>query len=112
MDPETLQHKYRPRDYGVVIIDEEDISSFATGVDGRDPETNINAFIIRALSTASNGVNDGIKSALGTHGKKMKTTFVTADRSRQSLRYDLDAKRSKAPRKTLPAPLSRKKDDE
>lgn len=179
LDPGTLQRKYRPRDSGVVVSDDDDGSSlhssngdhfniappastsagslfsdaddglitpgvapesdsgwpgssiFVRGtddnslrhsMDGRDAEMNVDAFIMRTLSTASKNTSDGIKKAPGTPVKRQKTTFLGIDRPWQSavapkigLRYQLNNRTAKAPRKSLPAvfpDLSRRRGDE
>ncbi|KAF8345965.1 hypothetical protein F5887DRAFT_964294 [Amanita rubescens] len=179
-DPGTLQRKYRPRDSGVVISDDDDGSSPHSGsngehfniappastsagslysdaddglitpgvapesdsgwpgsgifvrgtddnslrhsMDGRDAEMNVDAFIMRTLTTASKNTSDGIKKAPGTPVKRQKTTFLGIDRPWQSAiapkigpRYQLDNRTAKGPRKSLPAvfpDLSQRHEDE
>ena len=177
LDPGTLQRKYRPRDSGVVISDDDDYGSSLTSssngdhlnivppasmsagslysdaddglvtpgvapesgsgwpgsaifvrgtddnslrnsMDGRDAEVNVDEFIMRTLSTASKN-SEGTKRAPDTPVKKQKTTFLGIDRPWQSamapkvgLRYQLDNRTAKAPRKSLPADFSRRLEDE
>ncbi|PFH50883.1 hypothetical protein AMATHDRAFT_60204 [Amanita thiersii Skay4041] len=159
LDPGTLQRKYRPRDSGVVVSDEEDNSSLndssngdilpqastntsslysdaddslitpgvgpaplsgwpiVCGADDNGPpsvmgshEVDVDAFIMRTLSTAPKGAPDGLKKVPGTPVKKVKTTFLGVDRPWQSavapkvgLRYEVDDRMPKMPRKSLPA---------
>ncbi|KAK2463166.1 hypothetical protein APHAL10511_004821 [Amanita phalloides] len=168
----TLQRKYRLRDSGVVISDDEDGSSrsngdqlppastsagslysdaddglvtpgaefgsgwpgssifvrgtddngLRNGMDEREVGTDVDAFIMRTLSTTSKGANVGTKKAPDTPVKKHKTTFLGIDRPWQSavapkvgLRYQLENRTAKVPRKSLPAvfpDLMRKHDNE
>ena len=69
---------------------------------------NVDAFIVRTLSTASKNTSDVVKKAPGTPVKRQKTTFLRIDRPSQSaitpkigLRYQLDNRTTKAPRKSL-----------
>ncbi|KIL68822.1 hypothetical protein M378DRAFT_8264 [Amanita muscaria Koide BX008] len=169
LDPGTLQRKYRARDSGVVISDDDEESPLNSSSNGnasnmmprastsdgslnsddglitpgiapdlgsgwpttdifihgtddtlrQDSEVDVDTFIMRTLSTASKGANDGVKKAPGTPVKRARTTFVGTDRPWQSavapkvgLRYDLGGRTSKVPRKSLPAVLTRKMDDE
>lgn len=159
----SLPRKFKPRDSGVVLSDDDDDmmslggdylnvmptastsvgsvhsdaednlvtpgfgpdtssgwpSVFVTGTDDAqghmyshlaDEGLNVDAFIMRTLAAASKGPQDGKKKVPGTPVKRMKTSYLTGERPWQSavaakvgLRFDWDAKKGKAPRKSLPA---------
>ncbi|KAF8739280.1 hypothetical protein AX14_010254 [Amanita brunnescens Koide BX004] len=105
-----------------IFVRGTDDNTLRNSMDGRDAETNVDEFIMRTLSTASKNVGDGTKRAPGTPVKKQKTTFLGIDRPWQSavapkvgLRYQLDNRTGKAPRKSLPVvfpDFSRRLEDE
>lgn len=70
----------------------------------------VDAFIMRTLSSAANGPHEITKRVPGTPVKKIRTTNFGGDRPWQSAvaakvgpRLDFDEKRAKIPRKSLPA---------
>ncbi|KAG5648561.1 hypothetical protein DXG03_003172 [Asterophora parasitica] len=156
--PATLPRKYKPRDSGVVLSDEEDDnmsiggdylhavpaastsvgsihsdtddnlvtpgfgpesgsgwpSVFVTGTDdvGSGEGLDVDAFIMRTLAAAaSKGVQEAKKKVPGTPVKKVKTTYLpggarpwqSAVASKVGLRYDVEPKKGKVPRQSLPA---------
>ncbi|KAF5380622.1 hypothetical protein D9615_004544 [Tricholomella constricta] len=156
-NPTTLPRKYKPRDSGVVLSDDEDDnmsiggdylhvmppastsvgsihsdtddnlvtpgcgpeassgwpSVFVTGTDdaGSGEGLDVDAFIMRTLAAASKGTHDMKKKVPGTPVKKVKTTYLpggarpwqSAIASKVGLRYDVEPKKGKVPRQSLPA---------
>ncbi|KAF8633350.1 hypothetical protein AX17_004522 [Amanita inopinata Kibby_2008] len=93
-----------------VFVRDTDDSGVRHSLNGRDNEIDVDAFIMHTLSTASKGAPNGVKRVPGTPVKKVRTTFLGIDRPWQSavapkvgLRYDMDERRPKVPRKSLPA---------
>jgi mitosis inhibitor protein kinase SWE1 len=105
-----------------IFVRGTDENSLRNSMDGRDADVNVDEFIMRTLSTAFKNNSEGTKRAPGTPVKKQKTTFLGIDRPWQSamapkvgLRYQLDNRTAKAPRKSLPAvfpDFSRRLEDE